>query len=294
MSSTFIKVKRELDKLRGNDYVEIKLSRARKLAGLGEVEHQFGITSRVEVSNGRHFYIHEPLNFDRSKNVPLLVVFHGSRGNALYMALEITRWIERTAEFGDFVVAFGQAEISPNHEVDPLVAAADPGNEFAWLHPYYGFTFGEKYWEIRDNDPKFKQDLAYTREIVETIEKDYKIDPNRKLYLGHSNGGVFCLQLMVHEPRLFSAYCSHMGGIGYDPNFVIDFDVVKQEDKKPLLLVTGDKDVHLEPCRQAQEIFENEDFPAVDIIVQDDQEHFYCPAVEPAIWEWFLKVTRIA
>ena len=295
MSNTFRKVKWELDTVRGNDYGfrrDIKLPRARRLAGLGEIEHQFGTTSRVEVSNERHFYLHEPLNFGRSKRVPLLVVFHGSRGNALYMALEITRWIERTPELGDFIIAFGQAEISPYHQVDPIVAAADPGNEYAWMHPFYGITFGERYWEIRDYEPKFQQDVAYAREIVETVEQGYNIDPSRKLYLGHSNGGVFCLQLMIHEPNLFTAYCSHMGGIGYDPNFIIDFDAIKQEDKKPLLLVTGDKDVHLTACLQAKEIFENEEFPSVEIIIQEDLEHIYRPAAEPAIWEWFLEVTK--
>ena len=276
------------------------LPRAAALEGVEGIESQFGWTRREELPSGRSFVLHTPPSFSNKKeeegsslevaSVPLLVYLPGSRNNAMWCALEQTRLIEKsisTSRFGEMVVVFLQAvkdEGEREREKERKNNVAPWGGEGGLFcgvdRRFQHLSFGEHYFEVLDSRPKFHTDLQYVKEVVDVVTSSYKIDPHRKFLVGHSNGGVFALQVLLHLPRLFTAVCSHQGGIGMEPSFCLDFDGfcerVKRVEKEkeeiegeeegekeeedyvpdPLLLFTGEKDIHLENCRQAKVIFE--------------------------------------
>jgi poly(3-hydroxybutyrate) depolymerase len=197
-----------------------------------------------------------------------------------------------------------------------------------YLCPVWGHVaHGELYWEIRDAFATFHDDLHYLCAIVSDVhdqliaERVARIDLRRVYLMGHSNGGVFSLLALLYLPGLFRAVCSHMGGIGWDPYFYLPFEIFSQEEseeiedfgmrkrytapktdtigcgfangrtfKSPLLLVTGDRDVHRQPCQAARDIFETEGWH-VDYHEQVDTQHHYNHSVEELVWDWFLKMT---
>lgn len=148
--------------------------------------------------------------------------------------------------------------------------------------------FGEIFWEIRHNQQQLTEDIMYTRALVGDMKEQYSI--NNVYFIGHSNGGVFALLLAIYTPNMFKGIISHMGGIGYDPDLYLNFNVMIDNDNKtPILFYTGENDLHKIPCEIALNIFQKEKFP-VDIIVEKDIGHEYLPNCEEHILEWIQSI----
>jgi len=268
-----------LPAVRGNDFdAQLELDLAVYLLQFSVVNSQFGVTQILTLISGRNFVIHVSPNHDSAIDVPLLIFLHGSRGNGMHEALQKTRWIERTCKI-PFIAVFGQAKGSEN----PKQAYICPH----WNH----VAFGELYWEIRNNSEQFRKDIQYLKDVIDHVKTLHSIDSSKIFLMGHSNGGVFCLLVLLYLPGFFRAVCSHMGGIGWDPYFYLPFEIMDENSKKtPLLLVTGDKDVHKQPCQAAKNIFETEGWDKVDYFEQENTPHKYNHRVEDFIWEWFNSI----
>lgn len=176
------------------------------------------------------------------------------------------------------MIAFGQArgkQIHPyKHEV------------------YNNISHGELYFEIRDNTSGFHEDIKYTNDVIEDLKLNYDIDNKKIYFVGHSNGGVFGCLLSIYLPNTFKGIISHMGGIGYDPHFYLDFSKLNDTDNKtPILFYTGDQDIHNYPCKAAYNIFKSEDFPIVDIKVISNLDHTYCYNCEIYMLNWFKNLS---
>ena len=218
------------------------------------------------------YYLHtSPIPNHTNKN-DLILFYHGSRDIAWTQVLEYTNFVD-IAKSNNYIVAFGQSSGIINKPE---------------IHPYYGdASFGELYWEIRDTYPQFDEDLAYTENIISNIKSKYEI--NNIYFIGHSNGGVFALLLALYMPNTFTKIVSHMGGIGYDPAFYLDFSLLKNTDNKtPILFYTGENDIHQKPCEFAREIFLGENFPIVDIYIEKNIGHEYLSTCEPYILDWLM------
>jgi predicted esterase len=133
------------------------------------------------------------------------------------------------------------------------------------------------------------KDITYLKDILNHVKSTHVISPDEIFLMGHSNGGVFATLVAIFLPNEFSGICSHMGGIGWDSNFVLNFDVIKDTDKKtPVLVVTGDRDGYRRPCEIARDLFLGEGFP-VDFFLVEDTGHEYKPGeVEEFVWKWFM------
>lgn len=146
-------------------------------------------------------------------------------------------------------------------------------------------TFSEIYWEIRDFEAGFAADILYTKQIINDLTSRYKV--NKIFHVGHSNGGVFNLQLAIHMPKVFSGIISHMGGLGFDMCYQLDFEKLTDDERNtPILLVTGEYDVHKPVCQQAQRLFINENFKQVDYIEFSNETHGYYNEHEIKMMEW--------
>jgi predicted esterase len=218
------------------------------------------------ILNDRYYLHTAPKN--PTDVVDMILFYHGSRDIAWSQILEYTNL--QSME-GKYVIAYGQCSGTIQKPV---------------IHPHYGYaSFGEIFWEIRHAHPQLQEDIFYTRAIVGDMKEQYNI---RNVYfIGHSNGGVFGLLLALYTPNLFTAIVSHMGGIGYDPGLYLNFKLLNIDDKRtPILLYTGEADLHKEACQSARKIFLNEKFPIVDIFIEEQIGHEYLPSCESYILGW--------
>lgn len=268
-----------LEQTRGfNNKSAVLREKWKPLSNLKMLESQYGLTKEHTLASGRTFVLHSSPTHDPTKPVPLLIFFHGSRGNGMFYALEVTKLIEKTVN-QDFLIVFGQAQ------------GVRRPDEFVYPDPKYGgVAFGELYWEIRDNDPGFPQDLQYIQDVFSYVDASHKIDKSQLYAMGHSNGGVFCCLLALHMPNTFKGICSHMGGIGWDPGFYLDWSVLKDTDRKtPILMVTGDLDEHRIPSEAGTTIFRDEGFD-VTFKMLENTKHCYLALIEDYVWDWFMNL----
>lgn len=221
----------------------------------------------------RYYLCATPVN--PQKIYGLLVFYHGSRDIAWTNALEYTKLVNYAEEY-NVIIIFGQAS-------GKIKAPT--------IHPHYhDASFGEIYWEIREDKPQFVKDIEYTQNIIDNMLSKYKIDQERIYFLGHSNGGVFAMLLALHLPNTFQKIVSHMGGIGFDPRFYLDFSKVDGKRKTPVLFYTASHDIHLNPCKAGQQLLLGEGFPIVDLYVEDNIGHIYLDTCEKYILDWLIIV----
>lgn len=226
----------------------------------GFINTEFGKLEYVKINNQREIYVHIPLNTKPSK---MLIFLHGSRGSALIHAMCRTNLIK----FIDYIVIFAQAI---GNKKEPH------------LHKYYNhISFGKLYFEIRDIAPGFIKDLGFIDDIFDYTLKRFNIEDY--YLMGHSNGGVFACLMAVYLGHKFKGIISHMGGIGFDPHFYLDF--TKCTNIKPLIIfVTAEDDIHYKPTINAKDIFDNEGF-ITKLMVFKDGGHNYYPSRENIILE---------
>lgn len=245
------------------------ITRCHQYYNAKQITTQYGtlVEETLVINNQqRSFVIHIPTD---STSKDMLLFYHGSRGNAMYSALELTRWIENK----NLLCIFGQA-VSPGPSEQPHCDKH-----------YGGVSYGELYWEIRDHNFQFHNDLEYTQAIITFVKEKYHI--NKSYFVGHSNGGVFACLLALYLPNTFDKIISHMGGIGFDPHFYLDYQILKSNDRRtPLLFYTGENDIHKQPCEAAKSIFEGDEFPA-SLYIHPELGHDYEYHCEQYIYEWF-------
>lgn len=104
-----------------------------------------------------------------------------------------------------------------------------------------------KYEIVRLYVSGFQKDLDFVKGIIQYAKDTYAVD--KVILSGHSNGGVFVCLMAVYIKHLLAGVYSSMGGIGWDPNFQIDFDrAEKKNSTNPrFFFLTGDEDVHKKP-----------------------------------------------
>jgi polyhydroxybutyrate depolymerase len=123
------------------------------------------LTSKVDGAD-RTFHVHVPPNYDGSKPVPLVLLLHGH------------------AQDGD--------EIARHSKLNDL---ADREG-FIAVYPDATAWSGRERWRAWDTDNGLlppgsdTNDVGFLRQIIESTEKNYKIDPKRIYMGGMSNGGM--------------------------------------------------------------------------------------------------------
>lgn len=79
---------------------------------------------------------------------------------------------------------------------------------------------GDYYWNATDaccdmfgNNPDH---VSYILALVESIQQQYNIDPQRIHLVGHSNGGFMCHRMACESPETFASVVSISGAMWYD------------------------------------------------------------------------------
>lgn len=140
-----------------NPEYELELSKICLNQTTIQTQHVQLMQQGVSINGHERSYVHTVSNNEEGKD--LIIYYHGSRGNAWMSALNETRWIEHS---NDFIIVFGQAEGTV---------------EQPHIHDHYKYiSYGELYWEIRDNAKQFQNDLSYTDKIISDMKQKYNID----------------------------------------------------------------------------------------------------------------------
>jgi polyhydroxybutyrate depolymerase len=154
----------------------------------------------------RNFLLYVPTSYDGANPVPLVLFFHGGENTPENAS---TRFgISEKAEEEGFLVAYANAsEIMMDY----------------WLFGlgWYTIDLFEELMRI------IVDEIGYSKKIMDKIEKDYNIDPNRIYIAGHCNGAMMAYHLAAHFSDRIAAIASNAGCIGAH---LKDFEMVTIPD----------------------------------------------------------------
>ena len=144
----------------------------------------------------RQFIVYVPGGYDPNTPTPLLFMFHGSNqnGNIMY---ENTDWVNK-AEKETFIVIF------PTGWQYQLID--EPGLHEKWD--------SENLERLIVPGETIKDDVRFTRTIIELARSTFNVDDKRIFASGFSNGGGFVLTRLITEMNdVFAAYAVSGTGI---------------------------------------------------------------------------------
>ncbi len=139
----------------------------------------------------RTYELYVPEGITADEEVPLVFVFHGYGGNA--QAARLISGFNRFANNNHFIVVY------PN-------GTGESPDALSW-------NGGRCCFYARDHDI---DDVAFVRQMVEEIEAQYSIDPQRVYATGMSNGGIFSYRLACEMADTFAAIAPVAGSFLYD------------------------------------------------------------------------------
>jgi polyhydroxybutyrate depolymerase len=153
----------------------------------------------------RTYYVHLPPDYEAAESLPLVLAFHGGGGKATMM-----------------------------HRVSKLTATSDV-HSFVVVYP----DGLEKHWGDQRSMTGFdrKSDLSFISALLDELERDFKVDPQRIYATGISNGGFFSQDLAIAFPERIAAVASVAATVS-----VPVFNKVTPPQPVPILFMLGDQD----------------------------------------------------
>ncbi|MFQ3549313.1 MAG: alpha/beta fold hydrolase [Armatimonadota bacterium] len=147
----------------------------------------------IKIDNKERSYtIYIPESIDMEKPISLVIALHGGGGNAKNMA-ETTNFNKKADEEG-FIVAYpnGSGNL-PNH-----LLTWNAGN-------CCGYAL--------ENDI---DDVRFIKDMIESLIKQLKVDPNRVYVTGFSNGGMMAYRLACEIPKYIAAIAVVSGSMNIE------------------------------------------------------------------------------
>ena len=130
----------------------------------------------------RRYFLYLPATWHRGRPAPLVLVFHGGGGRASGIAPHTG--FSRLAEREGFVVAYPQG----------LNGRWNDGRGYAATH----------------------DDVGFVRALLDTLGREFGIDPRRVYATGISNGAMFSYRLACDLPGVFAAVAPVAGAMPAD------------------------------------------------------------------------------
>ncbi len=135
-----------------------------------------------------------PKSYNGSNQVPLVLILHGAGGRG-DRYLEAAGWTRKADEEGFIAVAPTSAPAHPDR----------PAN----------FRLNPNVWnttQLKNLSERTKiDDIAFFNTLLETMERKYRIDPQRIFVTGHSNGAGMAFRLASAIPDKIRAIAPVMG-----------------------------------------------------------------------------------
>jgi polyhydroxybutyrate depolymerase len=185
---------------KSGSFIKIGLSAFMKvLAGINLVSFPVygGINLRESFKHNnlvRTFNIHIPQSYNESVHLPLLIALHGRGGNGESMLLVTRKGFNRLADKENFFVAYPDG---------------------------IGLNWNDGRMDEEANDRAHKEnidDVGFISSLIDSMIKDYHIDPRRIYVTGISNGAIMAYRLACELSHKIAAIAPVDGNI---PNLLI-------------------------------------------------------------------------
>ena len=192
---------------------------------------ELGLVRRTGLVEGREreWLLFVPGEHKRhpEKKLPLVIAVHGySCSGEIFM--NDSEWYKVAEERGFFVVF-------PSACVNGSLARAIPSMRDHVPLPSWNSSIPQ--------DPEGPDELLFFRTMIDQIETDYPIDPERKYLCGHSNGALQTQCLMLQWPSEFAAYAPHGAALNELYNSDKAYPPYSEKSKTPMWLFKGTYDV---------------------------------------------------
>jgi polyhydroxybutyrate depolymerase len=130
-----------------------------------------GTAEQTIVVNGvvRHYDLHLPKSYRyRRGPMPLVVVLHGHGSSGV--------------------------------KIERATGMSDKADKEAFIAAYPDGRGDPRGWQVFDDPAGNNEDVAFIRQLIDTLEKLYAVDPKRVFVAGHSNGGMMAYRLGAALP----------------------------------------------------------------------------------------------
>ena len=142
----------------------------------------------------RHFRLYVPSSLDATGKIPLLIALHGGLGSSAQFAKN--SGFDQLAESNRFIVAYP----------DGIGARSDDSGPRTWNG---GYCCGPA---ARSN----VDDVAFIRTVIDSVEAEFLVDPDRVFAAGHSNGAIMAYRLACELSDQITAIGVQSGSLGVD------------------------------------------------------------------------------
>ena len=155
-------------------------------------EHKVNVNFNNKIKE-RKYLVYEPKEC-KTKECPLLIMFHGLGGNYNQAAGSNYNWQE-TADENEFIVAFPDSLFLEAKNYGP---ASDPAG---------------KHWDITPLSFSATQDTQFVEEMISAVDEEYDLDQSKMFTTGHSYGGYFSYYINFVLNDQFKAFATHSAGL---------------------------------------------------------------------------------
>jgi predicted alpha/beta superfamily hydrolase len=144
--------------------------------------------------------------------------------------------------------------------------------------------------------------LAFLKEeLIPWVERNYRADPAKRIFVGHSYGGLFALHAALTEPNLFRSYIAASPHLREEAQaiFELEREFVKTHDTldAQIFLAAGeledsDQDSTVRDMKRMAEILETRKYKGLSVKIQVFADNNHCEAAAPALHaglKWMLK-----
>ncbi len=107
--------------------------------------------------------------------------------------------------------------------------------------------------------------LAFLKkDVIPFVEKNYNADPNKRILMGSSLGGLFTLYAMLEEPNLFYGYVAASPAVTWDTDFSFrhekQFAAKNKDLNARLYIAVGDSEELTEPVKDFMKIVKSRNY----------------------------------
>ncbi len=117
------------------------------------------------------------------------------------------------------------------------------------------------------------------KDVVPFVEKNYNADPNRRILMGSSLGGLFTLYALFEEPTFFQGYVAASPAVTWDTDFSFrhekQFAAKNKDLNARVYIAVGDSEELTEPVKDFMKIVKGRNYKnlKLETRVLEDERH---------------------
>lgn len=122
--------------------------------------------------------------------------------------------------------------------------------------------------------------LAFLKkDVIPFVEKNYNANPNKRILMGSSLGGLFTLYAMLSEPNLFYGYVAASPAVSWDTDFSFrhekQFAAKNKDLNARLYIAVGDSEELTEPVKNFIKIIKSRNYKSLkmETRILEDERH---------------------